>query len=76
MADEALYRDVGEIKGMLSQVLSNQAAYAATHAEQITKIDERLRKVEINGVVSSGVTSSIVAVGITLLSESLKNRFL
>lgn len=72
MADEALYQQIGELRGMLSQVLSNQTS----HTEQITKIDERLRKVETNTFVSSGVTSSIVAVGMTLLTESLKSRFL
>lgn len=59
---------LGEIKGIVQGLQAGQQA----HSEKLDAMDGRLRSVEQRAVVSGGVSGGVIAVGMALVTEGMK----
>jgi hypothetical protein len=67
MSEEAA-RLLGEIKGKLDMVISNQKA----HGEKLDSVDGRLRKVEARSAMLGAGAGAMVSVGVAIMIEKGK----
>jgi hypothetical protein len=66
-SDEKILIMLGEIKGELTGVNKRLG--------KLDKMDDRLRKVEIDAAKTGAVSGGFVAVGVTLLVEAIRQSF-
>ena len=59
---------LGEIKGIVEGLQAGQKS----HGEKLDALDGRLRSVERQAVVSGGVSGGVIAVGMALVTEGMK----
>ncbi len=64
------HRLLGEIKGKLDLVIGGQNA----QNEKLESLDTRLRKVETKAAMNGAISGGMVAIGVSLLAETLKKK--
>ena len=69
MDETALARELGAI----NENLKNLNGKVDAQGKTMTRMDDRLRTVERKSAVNGGVAGGIMAVGIALIKDSLKN---
>ena len=66
---------LGEIKGKLDLVISNQDTSHERFEERFDGLDTRLRKVETKAAINGAVTGGLVAIGFELAKAKLSLLF-
>lgn len=59
---------LGQIKGIVEGLQAGQQ----TQSDKLDALDSRLRSVERQAVVSGGVSGGVIAVGMALVTEGMK----
>ena len=62
---------LGEIKGKLDLVISNQDQRHIEITKQLTGMEDRLRKVEIKAATTGAITGGLVAIGFELAKSKI-----